>query len=289
MKIFEVKAQKLVRGVLRVNSVTGNESDRTVFYGAPPKMAPSWIGSPARPPRKRDGGALTGSPPTPYTKMATPAQKAAKPTGGALGGAGRGRQVRGRRQAPTRAALSRGRGARRTPEDPRRARRAARSPRSAPPRPAPAPLPLPPHSVPPCPGDAVGAAPPLFLAGSDPRQQIRRRSSPGLPLSLRSPWMCRTPLAGLTLWLLCPACLQVIFICLSGLLERWMESRSYEEDYGVKGSLYLSAGWLVFLQCLAQDQTECTPFIHLFREYRPEYERLRKTLDLMLLQWVPLS
>ncbi|XP_027525495.1 GPN-loop GTPase 1-like isoform X3 [Corapipo altera] len=73
--------------------------------------------------------------------------------------------------------------------------------------------------------------------------------------------------------------LKVIFICLSGLLERWMESRSYEEDYGVKGSLYLSAGWLVFLQCLAQDRTECTPFIHLFREYRPEYERLRKTLD----------
>ncbi|XP_027525496.1 GPN-loop GTPase 1-like isoform X4 [Corapipo altera] len=83
--------------------------------------------------------------------------------------------------------------------------------------------------------------------------------------------------------------LKVIFICLSGLLERWMESRSYEEDYGVKGSLYLSAGWLVFLQCLAQDRTECTPFIHLFREYRPEYERLRKTLDLMLLQGVPLS
>ncbi|XP_027525497.1 GPN-loop GTPase 1-like isoform X5 [Corapipo altera] len=48
--------------------------------------------------------------------------------------------------------------------------------------------------------------------------------------------------------------LKVIFICLSGLLERWMESRSYEEDYGVKGSLYLSAGWLVFLQCLAQDR-----------------------------------
>ncbi|XP_051636123.1 GPN-loop GTPase 1-like [Manacus candei] len=78
---------------------------------------------------------------------------------------------------------------------------------------------------------------------------------------------------------LCCVCLQVIFICLSGLLEHWMESRSYEEDYGVKGSLYLSAGWLVFLQCLAQDWTECTPFVHLFREYRPEYERLRRTLN----------
>ncbi|XP_064523095.1 basic proline-rich protein-like [Pseudopipra pipra] len=45
----------------------------------------------------------------------------------------------------------------------------------------------------------------------------KRRCSPGqrqepsylrpwLPLSLRLPWMCRTPLAGLTLWLLCPTC-----------------------------------------------------------------------------------
>ncbi|XP_064512957.1 uncharacterized protein LOC135415218 isoform X5 [Pseudopipra pipra] len=31
--------------------------------------------------------------------------------------------------------------------------------------------------------------------------------------------------------------------------------------------------------CCVCLQTECTPFIHLFREYRPEYERLRKTLD----------
>ncbi|XP_051665904.1 histone-lysine N-methyltransferase SETD1B-like [Manacus candei] len=30
-----------------------------------------------------------------------------------------------------------------------------------------------------------------------------------LPLSLRSPWVCRTPLAGLTLWLLCPTCCAV--------------------------------------------------------------------------------
>ncbi|XP_064531620.1 uncharacterized protein LOC135424361 [Pseudopipra pipra] len=31
--------------------------------------------------------------------------------------------------------------------------------------------------------------------------------------------------------------------------------------------------------CCVCLQTECTPFIHLFREYRPEYERLRKTLN----------
>ncbi|XP_051663379.1 uncharacterized protein LOC127479915 [Manacus candei] len=34
-----------------------------------------------------------------------------------------------------------------------------------------------------------------------------------LPLSLRSPWVCRTPLAGLTLWLLCPTCCAA---CLQG-------------------------------------------------------------------------
>ncbi|XP_051645838.1 uncharacterized protein LOC127471020 isoform X29 [Manacus candei] len=43
---------------------------------------------------------------------------------------------------------------------------------------------------------------------------------PRLPLSLRSPWVCRTPLAGLTLWLLCPtccaACLQGKTFCPSG-------------------------------------------------------------------------
>ncbi|XP_051644106.1 uncharacterized protein LOC127471020 isoform X11 [Manacus candei] len=36
---------------------------------------------------------------------------------------------------------------------------------------------------------------------------------PRLPLSLRSPWVCRTPLAGLTLWLLCPTCCAA---CLQG-------------------------------------------------------------------------
>ncbi|XP_051644034.1 uncharacterized protein LOC127471020 isoform X8 [Manacus candei] len=36
---------------------------------------------------------------------------------------------------------------------------------------------------------------------------------PRLPLSLRSPWVCWTPLAGLTLWLLCPTCCAA---CLQG-------------------------------------------------------------------------
>ncbi|XP_064499532.1 GPN-loop GTPase 1-like [Pseudopipra pipra] len=36
--------------------------------------------------------------------------------------------------------------------------------------------------------------------------------------------------------------------------------------------------------CCVCLQTECTPFIHLFREYRPEYERLRKTLVTKLLE-----
>ncbi|XP_051645276.1 uncharacterized protein LOC127471020 isoform X23 [Manacus candei] len=40
---------------------------------------------------------------------------------------------------------------------------------------------------------------------------------PRLPLSLRSPWVCRTPLAGLTLWLLCPTCCAA---CLQNCHER---------------------------------------------------------------------
>ncbi|XP_027554534.1 basic proline-rich protein-like [Neopelma chrysocephalum] len=51
-------------------------------------------------------------------------------------------------------------------------------PGAPPARPVPlrsAPLPLSPRSVPPCPGDAVGAAPPPSPPGSDPRRQIRRR------------------------------------------------------------------------------------------------------------------
>ncbi|XP_051632160.1 protein piccolo-like [Manacus candei] len=51
--------------------------------------------------------------------------------------------------------------------------------------------------------------PPEATHGGRSDVGLCRRSSPGLPLSLRSPWVCRTPLAGLTLWLLCPACCAV--------------------------------------------------------------------------------
>ncbi|XP_027486941.1 uncharacterized protein LOC113940070, partial [Corapipo altera] len=74
------------RGRMRSGSRAGAalpaqvEGDRTVFGGAPEKMAPSRTGSVARPPRKKDGGAGTGTPPSPYTKMAGPARKCAKAT-----------------------------------------------------------------------------------------------------------------------------------------------------------------------------------------------------------------
>ncbi|XP_027546219.1 uncharacterized protein LOC113970974 [Neopelma chrysocephalum] len=145
-------------------------------------MATSRTGSLSCEAAQKDGGALTGSPPRPHTKMAAPARKFAgatlkmAPPGPELSpphakdGERRGRQVRGRRQAPARAAglgaAARGSGAR-TPG--RQRGPARRPPRSAP-------LPFPPRSVPLCPGDAVGAAPPPSPPGSDPRRQIRRRA-----------------------------------------------------------------------------------------------------------------
>ncbi|XP_051629926.1 uncharacterized protein LOC127463938 isoform X3 [Manacus candei] len=226
MKIFGAKAQKLARVVLRVNRSTGSRERPDYFRGRTIKDG-------ALPDRKsyedvqKDGGALIGSPRSPYTKMAAPVLQSAKPT---LKMAPPGPELspdhtndgserppclreasvllpdlrpdpdpRPAPAAPSRRAASRsgdragrsavpgpgGRfvgGGRRwqPPLGVAACGAGARTPgrHGAPVRSAPLPLapPSPPRSIPPCPGDAVGAASPPSPIRSDPRRQIRRRT-----------------------------------------------------------------------------------------------------------------
>ncbi|XP_051628529.1 WAS/WASL-interacting protein family member 1-like isoform X1 [Manacus candei] len=219
MKIFEAKAQKLVRGILRVNRGTGSESDRTVLDGSPPRMAPSLTASAAgrtekkmaapyrksskavqkdggpdpevrpgathkmappgpelspghtkdggeRPPRLREAFILLPDlrpDPDPRPVPAAPSRRAASRCGDGAG----------RSAAPGAGGRFAGGGRHRCGQPPLGAAAQARDPRQSPPA---RPAPLRSRSVPPCPGDAVGAAPPPPPPGSDPRRQIRRRA-----------------------------------------------------------------------------------------------------------------